>query len=84
MDSSEKLLTTRRALGQISFCVGCCCGRPDRGFPVVPVGRLKAAWKAEKLNKAVQLTNSGCLGPCDLANVAVMLPPAKSVWIGKL
>jgi hypothetical protein len=67
-----ELLTTNRdkALGGIVFCQGCCCGRTDRGRPELPVERLKAAWKADKLNQAVQLTISGCLGPCDVPNVA--------------
>jgi len=32
----------------------------------------------------VQLTISGCLGPCDLPNVACIHAPAGSIWIGKL
>jgi hypothetical protein len=76
--------TNRRTLGQIAFCVGCCCGRPDRGYPAVPVQQLKSAWKAEKLNGAVQLTISGCLGPCDLPNVALVLTPTGQTWIGKI
>ena len=35
----------------------------------MPEARIKSAWKAEKLNKTIQLTISGCLGPCDVANV---------------
>jgi len=50
----------------------------------VPVDHLKAAWKAEKLNKAIQLTVSGCLGPCDLANVALILTPSGATWLGSL
>ena len=49
-------LTNRTALAQVACCVGCCCGRTDRGFPPVPVERLKEVWKQEKLNRTVQLT----------------------------
>jgi hypothetical protein len=59
------LTTRRQALAQLAFCRGCCCGRTDRGRPEVPVERLKQIWAAEKLNRTVQLTISGCLGPCD-------------------
>jgi cobaltochelatase CobN len=78
------LATKRTALAQVVFCVGCCCGRTDRGRPEVPVERLKAAWRAEKLNGTVQLTISGCLGPCDLANVALVIVPEGGVWLGSL
>ena len=54
----------------------------DRDFPAVPVEPIKAAWKAEKLNRVIQLTISDCLGPCDLANVAMVLTPAGSQWFG--
>jgi len=84
VSTSEPLRTNRGAFGQLALCVGCCCGRPDRGYPPVPVDHLKAAWKAEKLNKAIQLTISGCLGPCDLPNVAVVLTPTGTTWIGKI
>ena len=84
MGSAEPLRTNRVCLGQLALCVGCCCGRPDRGYSPVPVDRLKAAWKAEKLNKAIQLTISGCLGPCDWANVVLILTPTGPTWLGRL
>ena len=77
--------TTRiKSPAQILLCKGCCCGRTDRGLPEVPVERIKAAWKAEKLNRAVQLTISGCLGPCDLPNVAVVVSALGAEWFGHL
>ena len=76
-------MTTRvTSPAQVLLCRGCCCGRPDRGYPEVPVDRIKAVWKAEKLNRAVQLTISGCLGPCDLPNVAVVVTPRGATWYG--
>ena len=80
----DQPVTTRRPLAQLVFCLGCCCGRTDRGHPEVPVGRLKAVWKSEKLNRSVQLTISGCLGPCDLANVALVITPDGNQWLGGL
>jgi cobaltochelatase CobN len=78
-------LTTRvKSPAQVLLCRGCCCGRTDRGLPAVPVERIKAAWKAEKLNRGVQLTISGCLGPCDLPNVAVVVTAEGARWYGLL
>ena len=51
--------SARRARGQVILCQGCCCGRTDRGFPEVPVDRIKAAWKSGRLNRMIQLTVSG-------------------------
>lgn len=69
---------------QLLLCRGCCCGRPERGFPPVPVERIKAVWKSEKLNAAVQLTISGCLGPCDLPNVVLVLTAEGAHWFGRI
>lgn len=80
-------LETRRSqvLGQLMFCEGCCCGRVDRGFTPLPKERLKALWKERGLNKTIQLTISGCLGPCDLANVACILKAdGTAIWLGGL
>lgn len=74
--------TARAALAQVACCVGCCCGRVDRGFPPVPVERIKEVWKREKLNRTVQLTISGCLGPCDMANVILVMTAAGTEWFG--
>ena len=78
------VLPARRARGQVILCQGCCCGRTDRGFPEVPIDRIKAAWKAGRLNRTIQLTVSGCVGPCDVANVAVIVGPEGAVWFGEL
>ena len=81
----ETLATARgRILGQIVFCEGCCCGRTERGFKPLPRDWIKQQWKDEKLNKSVQLTISGCLGPCDLANVFCVISPKGMQWFGGL
>ena len=82
-EATEGEIATRiKSVAQVMFCDGCCCGRTDRGYPAVPVERIKAIWKAEKLNRGVQLTISGCLGPCDLANVAVIVTAETTTWLG--
>jgi cobaltochelatase CobN len=74
--AEPKALTTKvRPPAQILLCKGCCCGKTERGLPEVPVDRIKSVWKAEKLNRGAQLTISGCLGPCDVPNVAVVVTP---------
>ncbi|HET6884338.1 MAG TPA: (2Fe-2S) ferredoxin domain-containing protein [Pirellulales bacterium] len=75
---------TQSQLGQLLLCRGCCCGQTARGLPAVPVERIKAVWKAEKLNRTIQLTISGCLGPCDVPNVVLILTPKESRWYADL
>lgn len=77
-----RLTTKRMALAQLVFCQGCCCGRTDRGRPELPAEQLKEIWRTEKLNRTVQLTISGCLGPCDLTNVALVILPEGNIWLG--
>src|SRR6266849_7869495 len=82
--TGKRLRTRRKPLAQIVLCQGCCCGQTGRGLPLVPVDWLKPIWKAEKLNKIVQLTVSGCLGPCDLPNVCCISTPQDQTWYGRL
>jgi hypothetical protein len=76
--------TKRKSLMQVLVCLGCCCGRVERGKPEVPVDWLKARWKEARLNPYIQLTISGCLGPCDLPNVVAILTETGQQWIGPL
>lgn len=44
---------------------------------------IKERWKTLKLNQTIQLTISGCLGPCDLANVFYLLASdGTGQWFG--
>ncbi|WP_199615786.1 (2Fe-2S) ferredoxin domain-containing protein [Paenibacillus alkalitolerans] len=76
--------TKRPVLGQVLICSGCCCGRTDKGKPEIPLEWLKTSWKQAGLLRSVQLTISGCLGPCDLTNVACILTPQGQIWLGGL
>jgi hypothetical protein len=80
----QTVKTKRHVLGQLVLCKGCCCGRTDKGRPGFPEERLKATWKQERLLKSIQLTISGCLGPCDVANVAQIIVPEGIEWYGRL
>jgi hypothetical protein len=82
--SDEGVRTKRRVLGQVVLCVGCCCGQTDKGRPAVPDVRIKSVWKTEKLSRTIQLTISGCVGPCDVANVAQIITPNGTIWFGRL
>ena len=80
----RKSETSRRTLGQVIVCLGCCCGRTDKGHPAVPVDWLKTEWRNRQLPKKIHLTISGCVGPCDASNVVTLLFGDASVWLGGL
>jgi hypothetical protein len=63
-ESTHPLATKRLVIGHLTICQGCCCGNTENGRPPVPVDWLKKEWRARGLLKRVQLTISGCLGPC--------------------
>jgi len=84
MENGNKISTRRHVLAQVVICKGCCCGQTDRGRPGVPEEQIKSIWKAERLNKTIQLTISGCLGPCDVANVVQIITPEGTEWFGKI
>ena len=78
------LRTKRLVVGQITICQGCCCGNTERGLPEVPVEWLKNEWRKRGLLKRVQLTISGCVGPCDLPNVVVITTSSGTEWLGNI
>jgi hypothetical protein len=73
--------TVRVLEGQIFVCQGCCCGRPERGNPVVPVEAFKMQWKQRGLRLRVHLTFSACLGPCVAANTVLLIFAGESIWL---
>jgi cobaltochelatase CobN len=67
--------------GHLLVCArGCCCGREDRGKPSVPIDFYKQEYKRRQIRDHVQLTMSGCLGPCPLLNVVLVLFDGRRVW----
>lgn len=78
------IVTKRKVIAQIFVCNGCCCGRADKGNPPIPLDELKAEFKKRKLIGKVQLTISGCLGPCDVLNVVALWLPTGMRWFGGL
>src|SRR5262245_36495762 len=68
-------------LGHLLVCArGCCCGHTERGIAAVPIDFYKDEYKRRKIRDRVQLTMSGCLGPCPLANVVLLLFDGKPLW----
>jgi len=77
--------TKRVVVGQITICRGCCCGNSERGLPEAPVDWLKREWRRRGLLKRVQFTISGCVGPCDVTNVVVVITSSSgTVWLGNI
>lgn len=70
-----------RFRGQLFVCgSGCCCGQTADGFAPVPAERFHEEWERRRLRNIVHLTVGGCLGPCGLANVVMLLFDGKTVW----
>jgi cobaltochelatase CobN len=72
---------TRVLEGQLFVCQGCCCGNTERGMPSLPLAEFKQQWKDRGVRLRVHLTITGCLGPCPLANVVLILFAGESVWL---
>jgi cobaltochelatase CobN len=67
--------------GQLFVCEnGCCCGHTQRGFAPVPHDLYYSEWERRKLRNKVHLNHAGCLGPCALANVALLLFDGRPIW----
>ncbi len=71
--------------GMLLVCAtGCCCGHTDRGFAPVFRELYHAEWERRKLRNRVHLNQGGCLGPCPLANVAMLLIDGRPYWFHSL
>src|SRR5262245_64628046 len=70
-----------RMRGQLFVCgSGCCCGRVEDGFAPVPAEVFHAEWERRRLRNVVHLTIGGCLGPCALANVVLLMFDGQAQW----
>ena len=78
------LKTKRLVFGQVTICNGCCCGNTERGLPEVLVEWLKKEWRRRGLLKRIQLTISGCVGPCDVPNVVIITTSSGTEWFGNI
>jgi cobaltochelatase CobN len=79
LDGRPIHLVAKRA--HLMVCAkGCCCGHTERGHAAVPIDLYKEEYRKRKLRKYVQLTMSGCLGPCPVANVVLLFFDGHPVW----
>ena len=56
----------------------------EKGNDVVPIDALKSAWEENGLQEHVKLSISGCLGPCSMKNVSLMMDGSDRIWLGGL
>jgi cobaltochelatase CobN len=76
-----RLVNVNRQLGQLFVCAhGCCCGHEAEGKPPGHFELYHAEWERRKLRNKVHLNMGGCLGPCPLANVCMLLFDGVSVF----
>jgi cobaltochelatase CobN len=47
----------------------------------VPANLYHAEWERRRLREVVHLTIGGCLGPCALANVTLLLLDGRPLWL---
>ena len=70
-----------RSIGQLFICAeACCCGRVQDGYAPVPRDLYHSEWERRDLRNRVHLTIGGCLGPCALANVAMLIFDGRQAW----
>jgi cobaltochelatase CobN len=47
----------------------------------LPLDEFKRQWKERGIRRRFHLTISGCLGPCPLANVILIIFRGRTVWL---
>ncbi len=71
--------------GQLFVCeLGCCCGQTERDFAPLSHDLYHAEWERRKLRNKVHLTFTACLGPCAVANVALLVFDGQPIWFHSL
>ncbi|MCZ2110037.1 MAG: cobaltochelatase subunit CobN [Dehalococcoidia bacterium] len=69
-----KLVNVNRQMGQLFVCAhGCCCGKTEEGKPEGHFDVYQEEWERRRIRNKVHLNMGGCLGPCPLANVCMLL-----------
>ena len=76
-----KVINVVQHRGHLLVCSkGCCCGITERYFAHIPEDLYHQEWENRKLRNRVHLTQSGCLGPCSLANVVLLFFDGQPIW----
>jgi cobaltochelatase CobN len=80
-----KTVNVPRRQGHLFVCAtGCCCGITERGYAAVPVDLYDREWERRKWRNRVHLTIGGCLGPCVLANVTMLIFDGRTLYFQSL
>jgi len=80
-----KTVNVPRRQGHLFVCAtGCCCGHSDRGYAPVPTELYEREWERRRWRNRVHLTIGGCLGPCTLANVAMVIFDGRTLYFQSL
>ncbi|MCS6841957.1 MAG: cobaltochelatase subunit CobN, partial [Roseiflexus sp.] len=83
--SDGRLVNAGARRGMLIVCAtGCCCGHTERGFAPVRTDIYHQEWERRRLRNRVHLSQGGCLGPCPLANVALLLIDGRPYWFHSL
>ncbi|MEM7133600.1 MAG: cobaltochelatase subunit CobN [Chloroflexota bacterium] len=76
-----RMVNAGRMRGMLVVCAtGCCCGKTERGFAPVSTDLYHNEWERRKLRNKVHLNQGGCLGPCVLANVTMLVLDGRPFW----
>ncbi len=77
-----KQVNVGRMRGQLFVCAdACCCGRVDMKNAPLDTDLYHAEWMRRRFRNIVHLTVGGCLGPCALANVNLLLFDGRALWL---
>lgn len=80
-----KQVNVARMRGQLFVCAdACCCGRVDMKNAPVDSDFYHAEWMRRRFRNIVHLTVGGCLGPCALANVNLLVFDGQALWLHSL
>ncbi|MCG8348444.1 MAG: cobaltochelatase subunit CobN [Chloroflexales bacterium] len=80
-----RMVNAGRKRGMLLVCAtGCCCGHTERGHAPVWTDLYHTEWERRKLRNQVHLNMGGCLGPCPLSNVALLILDGRPIWFHSL
>ncbi len=80
-----KTVNVPRRQGHLFVCAsGCCCGHTERGHAPVPVDLYDREWERRRWRNRVHLTLGGCLGPCVLSNVTMLIFDGRTLYFQSL
>jgi len=80
-----KVVNVPRRQGHLFVCSsGCCCGHTERGHAAVPTDLYDREWERRRWRNRVHLTVGGCLGPCTLSNVVMLIFDDRTLYFQSL